>query len=86
MSDKLNGRPVTFDHPEKLTQGISLEKGDVVAKSFISEEDGCVKSNIIVENKVTGEIAKRDSVIGEIDQVVDEEYDEEEYYKNEYDD
>jgi hypothetical protein len=77
MSDKLNGKPVTFDHPEKLTQGVSLEKGDVVAKSFISEEDGCVKSNIIIENKVTGEVAKRDSVIGEIDQVVDEdEYDE----------
>lgn len=77
MSDKLNGKPVTFDHPEKLTQGVSLEKGDVVARSFISEEDGCVKSNIIVENKVTGEIAKRDAVIGEIDQVVDEdEYDE----------
>jgi hypothetical protein len=79
MSDKLNGKPVTFDHPEKLTEGVSLEKGDVVAKSFISEEDGVVKSNIVVENKVTGEIAKRDSVIGEIDQVEDVEIDEDGY-------
>lgn len=79
MSDKLNGKPVTFDHPEKLTEGVSLEKGDVVAKSFVSEEDGVVKSNIVVENKVTGETAKRDSVIGEIDQVEDEEIDEDGY-------
>ncbi|MCJ7691211.1 MAG: hypothetical protein MUO60_18125 [Clostridiaceae bacterium] len=77
MSDKLNGKPVTFDHPEKLAEGVSLEKGDVVAKSFISEEDGCVKSNIVFENKVTGEIAKKDTIIGEIDQFEDEdEYDE----------
>ncbi|MEK6265651.1 MAG: hypothetical protein N2B06_12940 [Clostridium sp.] len=82
MSDKLNGKPVTFDHPEKLTEGISLEKGDVVAKSFISEEDGVVKSNIVVENKVTGEIAKRDSVIGEIDQFEDEEINGEEGYRD----
>ncbi|MGK0465221.1 hypothetical protein [Clostridium sp.] len=79
MSDKLNGKPVTFDHPEKLTEGVSLEKGDVVAKSFISEVDGVVKSNIVVENKVTGETAKRDSVIGEIDQIEDEEIDEDGY-------
>ncbi|MGH4120445.1 hypothetical protein [Clostridium sp.] len=79
MSDKLNGKPVTFDHPEKLTEGVSLEKGDVVAKSFISEEDGCVKSNIVVENKVTGEIVKKDAIIGEIDQVVDEEEYDEDY-------
>ncbi|MCJ7687892.1 MAG: hypothetical protein MUO60_00970 [Clostridiaceae bacterium] len=77
MSDKLNGKPVTFDHPEKLTEGVSLEKGDAVAKSFISEEDGYVKSNIVFENKATGEITKKDAIIGEIDQVVDEdEYDE----------
>ncbi len=73
MSDKLNGKPVTFDHPEKLTEGVSLEKGDVVVKSFINEEDGHVKSNIVVENKATGEVEKKDAVIGEIDQVEDEE-------------
>jgi len=66
MIDRLSGKPVTFDHPEKLTQGVSLEKGDVTAKSFISEVDGEVKSNIVIENRVTGEIAKRDAVIGEI--------------------
>ncbi|MBU3127769.1 hypothetical protein LGL55_03610 [Clostridium tagluense] len=71
MSDRLNNKPVTFDHPEKLTQGVSLEKGDVVAKTFINEEDGCVKCNIVLENKVTGEVAKRDEVIG---QIVEDEY------------
>lgn len=77
MDDRLNSKPITFDHPEKLTQGVSLEKGDVVAKTFINEEDGCVKCNIVVENKVTGEVAKRDEVIGEIveDEDEDEEFD-----------
>ena len=75
MSDRLNDKPVTFDHPEKLTQGVSLEKGDVVAKTFINEVDGVVKSNIVIENKATGEVAKRDAVIGEI---VENEIDEEE--------
>ena len=58
MDDRLISKPITFDHPEKLTQGVSLEKGDVTAKTFISEEDGCVQSNIVVENKVTGEVVK----------------------------
>ena len=75
MDDRLNSKPVTFDHPEKLTQGVSLEKGDIVAKTFINEVDGVVKANIVVENKVTGEVAKRDTVIGEI---VEDEYDEDE--------
>lgn len=75
MSDRLNSKPVTFDHPEKLTEGVSLEKGDIVAKTFINEEDGCVKTNIVIENKVTGEIAKRDSVLGEI---VEDEFEDEE--------
>jgi len=75
MNDRLNEKPVTFDHPEKLTQGVSLEEGDVVAKTFINEVDGVVKANIVVENKVTGEVAKRDTVIGEI---VEDEYDEDE--------
>ena len=79
MSDRLDNKPITFDHPEKLTQGVALEKGDITAKTFISEEDGCVKSNIIVENKVTGEIAKSDSVIGEI---VEDEYEEEDEYED----
>ncbi|MCB2299145.1 hypothetical protein [Clostridium tagluense] len=80
MSDRLNSKPVTFDHPEKLTQGVSLEKGDVVAKTFINEEDGCVKCNIVLENKVTGEVAKRDEVIG---QIVEDEY-EDEYEDEEF--
>ncbi|MBU3145703.1 hypothetical protein [Clostridium sp. CF012] len=71
MSDRLNSKPVTFDHPEKLTEGVSLEKDDIIAKTFINEEDGCVKCNITVENKTTGEITKRDEVIGTI---VDDEY------------
>lgn len=79
MSDRLNNKPITFDHPEKLTQGVALEKGDITARTFISEEDGCVKSNIIVENKVTGEIAKSDSVIGEI---IEDEYEEEDEYED----
>jgi hypothetical protein len=66
MDDKLNGKPVTFDHPEKLTQGVSLVEGDVEAKSFINEVDGQVKCNIVIENKATGEIAKKDTVLGEI--------------------
>ncbi|MBU3091773.1 hypothetical protein K2F40_07185 [Clostridium sp. CM028] len=77
MDDRLNSKPIIFDHPEKLTQGVSLEKDDVVAKTFINEEDGCVKCNIVLENKVTGETAKRDEVIGEIveDENEDEEFD-----------
>ncbi|MBZ9633931.1 hypothetical protein [Clostridium sp. FP1] len=77
MSDRLNNKPVTFDHPEKLTQGVSLEKGDVMAKTFINEEDGCVKCNIILENKATGEVAKRDEVIGQIVEDEDDDEDEE---------
>ena len=75
MNDKLNSKPVTFDHPEKLTEGVSLVEGDVTAKSFISEVDGHVTSNIVVENKATGEIAKRDAVIGEIVEDEDEDVD-----------
>ena len=66
MNERLNSKPITFDHPEKLTDGVSLVEGDVTAKTFINEVDGKVKSNIVIENKVTGEIAKRDAVIGEI--------------------
>lgn len=73
MDDKLNGKPVTFVHPEKLTQGVSMEKDNVIAKAFISEEDGCVKSNIVVENKITGEVEKKDAVIGNIDEEVEDE-------------
>lgn len=73
MDDRLNRRPVTFDHPEKLTEGVTLEEGDVTAKAFINEEDGCVKFNIVVENKTTGKVAKSDAVIGEIDEDEDEE-------------
>jgi hypothetical protein len=73
MNDRLNDKPVTFEHPEKLTEGVALEKGDVTAKAFISEEDGCVKSNIVIENKTTGEVAKRDALIGNIDEDEDEE-------------
>lgn len=72
MNDKLNEKPVTFDHPEKLTQGVSLVEGDVEAKTFINEVDGQVKCNIVIENRATGEIAKRDTVIGEIVDNVDE--------------
>ena len=75
MDDKLNGKPVTFDHPEKLTQGVSLVEGDVEAKTFINEVDGQVKCNIVIENKATGEIAKRDTVIGEIVENADEDVD-----------
>jgi len=75
MNDRLNDNPVTFDHREKLRQGVSLEKGYIIAKTFINEEDGMVKANIIVENKVTGEVAKRDEVIGEI---VENEFDDDE--------
>lgn len=76
MSDILNSKPVTFDHPEKLTEGVTLEKGSVVAKAFINEEDGCVKSNIVIENRATGEVSKKDAVIGEIvDNVEDEDID-----------
>jgi len=66
MNERLNSKPITFDHPEKLTDGISLVEGDVTAKTFINEVDGKVKANIVIENKVTGEISKRDAVIGEI--------------------
>ena len=80
MNDRLNSKPITFDHPEKLTEGISLVKGDVTAKSFISEVDGHVTSNIVVENMATGEVAKRDAVIGEI---VEDEYDSEDENEDE---
>jgi hypothetical protein len=84
MNDRLTSKPVTFDHPEKLTQGVTVEKDDIIAKTFITEEDGCVKSNIIIENKVTGEIAKKDEVLGEIvvDEVnedLEEDFDDEEF-------
>ncbi|MBU3170707.1 hypothetical protein [Clostridium estertheticum] len=75
MNDRLNSKPITFDHPEKLTEGVSLVEGDVTAKSFINEVDGHVTSNIVIENKATGEIAKRDAVIGEIVEDEDEEVD-----------
>lgn len=74
MNDRLNDKPVTFEHPEKLTEGVSLEEGNITAKAFINEEDGIVKSNIVIENKTTGEVAKRDAVIGNIDE---DEYEEE---------
>ncbi len=74
MDDRLNSRPVLFDHPERLTEGVSLTEGCVVAKAFISEDAGCVKFNIVIENKTTGEVANRDVVIGEI---VEEEEEEE---------
>jgi hypothetical protein len=78
MDDRLNRRPVTFDHPEKLTEGVSLVEGDVTAKAFINEEDGRVKFNIVIENKTTGEIARRDAFIGEIVEDEDEDVYEEE--------
>ncbi|MCB2289722.1 hypothetical protein LGK97_08085 [Clostridium sp. CS001] len=73
MNDKLNDKPVTFEHPEKLTKGVTLKEGNITAKAFISEEDGCVKSNIVIENKITGNVSKKDAVIGNIDEDVDEE-------------
>jgi hypothetical protein len=78
MNDKLNNKPVTFEHPEKLTQGVTLKEGNITARAFISEENGCVKSNIVIENKVTGNVAKKDAVIGNIDEDEDEEEIEEE--------
>jgi hypothetical protein len=78
MNDKLNNKPVTFEHPEKLTQGVTLKEGNITARAFISEENGCVKSNIVIENKVTGSVAKKDAVIGSIDEDEDEEEIEEE--------
>lgn len=78
MNDKLNNKPVTFEHPEKLTQGVTLKEGNITAKAFISEENGCVKSNIVIENKITGNVAKKDAVIGNIDEDEDEEEIEEE--------
>jgi hypothetical protein len=78
MNDKLTSKPVTFDHPEKLTKGVTLKEGNITARAFISEEDGCVKSNIVIENKVTGNVAKKDAVIGNIDEDDGEEEIEEE--------
>lgn len=59
--------PLTFDHPEKLAEGITLDEGDIYAKSFINEDNGEVKFNIIVRNKATGKEVKRDVVIGTIE-------------------
>jgi hypothetical protein len=76
MNDKLISKPVTFEHPEKLTQGVTLKEGNITARAFISEEDGCVKSNIVIENKVTGKVAKKDALLGNVEE--DEDEDEEE--------
>ena len=67
MNDRLTEKPVTFDHPEKLTEGVTLKEGNITARAFISEENGCVRSNIVIENKITGNVAKKDKVIGNID-------------------
>ena len=67
MNDRLTEKPVTFDHPEKLTKGVTLKEGNITARAFISEENGCVRSNIVIENKITGNVAKKDVVIGNID-------------------
>ena len=79
MDDKLIEKPVTFEHPEKLTKGVTLKEGNITARAFISEEGGCVKSNIVIENKITGNVAKKDAVVGNIvnDEVEDEDEDEE---------
>jgi len=76
MNDKLSEKPVTFEHPENLTKGVTLKEGNITARAFISEEDGCVKSNIVIENKITGNVAKKDAVVGNI--VEDENEDEDE--------
>lgn len=62
-----NSTPLTFDHPEKLAEGITLDEGDIYAKSFISESNGDVKFNIIVRTKSTGKEISRDVVIGTIE-------------------
>lgn len=59
--------PLTFDHPEKLAEGVTLEEGEIYAKSFINEDNGEVKFNIVVRNKLTGKEIKRDVVIGTIE-------------------
>ena len=55
MIDILKTKPIIFDHPEKFIDGVSLAEGDIIAKTFINKEDGRVKCNIVVKNKVTGE-------------------------------
>lgn len=76
MDNRLTEKPVTFDHPEKLIEGVTLKEGNITAKAFMSEENGCVKSNIVLENKITGNVSKRDVVIGNID--IEDEIEEEE--------
>lgn len=60
--------PLTFDHPEKLSEGITLEDTDLFARSYISEDGGQIKFNIVVKNKTTGKENKRDVVIGSIEE------------------
>lgn len=68
MEKKLQDKPITFEHPDKLSDGISLVDGDITAKAFINEVDGKVKYNIEVENNSTGKVSKNDYIIGEVDE------------------
>lgn len=68
MEKKLDDKPITFDHPVKLSDGITLVDGDVTARAYVNEIDGHIKYNIELENKTTGKTTKNDLVIGEIEE------------------
>lgn len=68
MDEKIFHEPLTFDHPEKLLQGITVDEDDISVKSYIDEDNGCIRFNTIITNKVTGKETKRDLVVGELDE------------------
>lgn len=75
MKKKLDDKPITFEHPDKLSDGICLEDDEVNAKAYIDEADGEIKYNIELENKTTGKISKNDFVIGKIDEDSEDDFD-----------
>jgi hypothetical protein len=66
MDERVFHEPLTFDHPEKLLQGITVDEGDVSVKSYLDENEGCIRFNTVITNKATGKETRRDVVVGEL--------------------
>lgn len=66
MDERVFHEPLTFDHPEKLLQGITVDEGDISVKSYLDENEGCIRFNTVITNKATGKETRRDLVVGEL--------------------
>ena len=68
MDERVFHEPLTFDHPEKLLQGITVDQGDINVKSYLDENEGCIRFNTIITDKATGKETRRDVVVGELEE------------------